>query len=250
MPEQFVERGWSDDIRDQNIVFALESERRDHVRIHDRQAARDLWGSLSGTGDKSSAICLITGNHAPIARLHPSIKGVWGAQTAGASIVSFNLDAFTSYGHLQGDNAPVSEAATFAYTSALNHFLERDSGHRIQVGDTSTVFWAEAPQAESAIEAEDFFASFFAPDDKAETRKIEPILAKLRSGRPIDDFDPALTDNVRFSSSALPPMLLGSRSGSTLKIISGLLPNATSSISKGFASSRRQRRKRLPCGGC
>jgi hypothetical protein len=48
-----------------------------------------------------------------------------GAQTAGASIVSFNLDAFTSYGHEQGDNAPISEAATFAYPTTLNRFLEK-----------------------------------------------------------------------------------------------------------------------------
>lgn len=203
--EQFAGRGWQDDIKDQNIVFALETERLDGIMVHDRQAARDLWARLSATEEKNRAICLITGNRATVARLHPSIKGVWGAQTAGASIVSFNLDAFTSYGHLQGENAPVSEAATFAYTSALNHFLERGSGHRIQIGDTSTVFWAEAPQAETAAEAEDFFASFFAPDEKAETRKIEPILAKLRSGRPIDDFDPALSDNIRFFVLGLAP---------------------------------------------
>src|SRR5260370_22054860 len=112
--------------------------------MNERQAARDLWTRLTATGDKTSAACLVTGNRAPVARLHPAIKGVWGAQSSGASIVSFNLDAFTSYGHEQGDNAPVSEASAFAYTSALNHFLARDSGHRIQVGDTSTVFWADA----------------------------------------------------------------------------------------------------------
>src|SRR5262249_8225385 len=123
---------------DQNIVFALESERLDSVYIHDRPAARELWARLSAERDKNAeAICLVSGDKAPVARLHPAIKGVWGAQSSGASIVSFNLDAFTSYGHEQGDNAPISEAAAFAYTTALNRFLERDSGHRIQIGDAS-----------------------------------------------------------------------------------------------------------------
>ena len=44
------------------------------------------------------APCLITGEFGKTVRLHTAIKGVWGAQTSGANIVSFNLDAFTSYG--------------------------------------------------------------------------------------------------------------------------------------------------------
>ena len=51
---------------------------------------------------------------------HPPIKGVADAQPAGALLVPFNNDAFTSHGHEQGANAPVSEAAAFAYTTALN----------------------------------------------------------------------------------------------------------------------------------
>ncbi|MGA7983318.1 MAG: type I-C CRISPR-associated protein Cas8c/Csd1 [Chromatiaceae bacterium] len=88
-------------------------------------------------------ICLVTGERAAIERLHPSIKGVWGAQTSGANVVSFNLDAFSSYGKSQGDNAPVGKPAAFAYTTALNHLLAKGSRQRVQVGDASTVFWAE-----------------------------------------------------------------------------------------------------------
>lgn len=64
------------------------------------------------------ARCLITGKEAGIARIHPAIKGVMGAQAAGAALVSFNAPAFCSYGHEQGANAPVSEYAAFAYTTA------------------------------------------------------------------------------------------------------------------------------------
>ncbi|EQD56729.1 CRISPR-associated protein, Csd1-type, partial [mine drainage metagenome] len=71
-------------------------------------------------------VCLVSGQPAAIERLHPAIKGVWGAQTSGANIVSFNLDAFRSYGKEQGANAPLGKPATFAYTTALNHLLARD----------------------------------------------------------------------------------------------------------------------------
>ena len=205
--DQFIRLGWPEDMKDQNIVFALESERLDGVMIHDRPAARDLWAGLIAAGDKTFAACLVTGVHAPVARLHPAIKGVWDAQSSGASIVSFNLDAFTSYNHEQGDNAPVSEAAAFAYTSVLNRFLERDSGHRIQVGDASTVFWADSSNALAASEAESLFLGFIDQKDAeaVELKKIGSILAKLRAGRPIADFRPDLPQGVRFFVLALAP---------------------------------------------
>jgi len=88
-----------------------------------------------------SGLCLITGEPDTIQRIHPSIKRVRGAQTSGADIVSFNLPAFCSYGRSQGANAPVGVRAAAAYTTALNHLLA--SEQCIQVGDATTVFWAE-----------------------------------------------------------------------------------------------------------
>ena len=188
-------------MKDQNIVFALESERLRNNCIHDRPAARALWARLRAEGDRSEAACLVTGERGPIARLHPAIKGVWGAQTSGASIVSFNLDAFTSYGHEQGENAPVSEAAAFAYTTALNRFLERGSGHRLQIGDASTVFWADASDVKAAEEAEGVFAALLgadAVDESVQAKKVGAILQAVREGRPIADFTPDLPQGVRF----------------------------------------------------
>ncbi|MCF7989163.1 MAG: type I-C CRISPR-associated protein Cas8c/Csd1 [Thiohalocapsa sp.] len=93
----------------------------------------------------TDGICLVTGAAASIERLHTAIKGVWGAQSSGANVVSFNRDAFSSYGKEQGRNAPVGAGAAFAYTTALNHLLAKGSRQRVQVGDTSTVFWASVP---------------------------------------------------------------------------------------------------------
>lgn len=127
----------------------------------------------------AEAMCLVTGTVAPIKRLHAAIKGVWGAQTAGANIVSFNLDAFTSYAKSQGANAPVSEVAAFAYTTALNSLLQRDSAQRVQVGDASTVFWAQKPDP-----IEDELADIFGGDDDpdAHTEQVKALFAAVRSG--------------------------------------------------------------------
>lgn len=205
-PDAFAPPTWPDDLRDQNIVFALGDEYLDGY-LHDRPAAKQLWQRIGAEGAADPQICLVTGNAAPVARLHPSIKGVWGAQSSGASLVSFNLDAFTSYGHEQGDNAPVSEAATFAYTTALNRFLERDSGHRIQIGDASTVFWADAAQADDAKDAESLFAAFFDPaaDDAIETAKVRERLDGIRNGLPLAQLAPELAQGVRFHVLGLAP---------------------------------------------
>src|SRR5579863_2746395 len=71
---QFAQLGWPEDMKDQNIVFALESERLANIMLHDRPAARELWACLTATAEKASAGCLITGDYAPVARLHPAIK--------------------------------------------------------------------------------------------------------------------------------------------------------------------------------
>jgi CRISPR-associated protein Csd1 len=135
----------------------------------------------------------------------PTSEGVWGAQTTGASIVSFNLDAFTSYGHEQGDNAPISEAAAFAYTTALNKFLERDSRHRIQIADASTVFWAEAANAEAVNESEMLFGALLGVDEELQSDKVRTVLAKIRAGQPFADAAPELAKGVRFFVLGLSP---------------------------------------------
>lgn len=208
-PEDFERLGWPEEMRDQNVVFALESDRQDDIRIrmHDRPAARELWARRQSSGEGNEAACLVTGRRAPIARLHPAIKGIWGGQSSGGSIVSYNQDAFESYGHDQGGNAPVSEAAAFAYTTALNHFLEKDSGHRIQIGDASVVFWADGS---GARDAEGIFSAMFdgendSIDEHSEAKKVGATLQKLRDGKQLADFDLELGRDVRFHVLGLAP---------------------------------------------
>lgn len=135
------------------------------------------------TSSDARGICLMSGQDAGIVRLHTAIKGVWGAQTSGANIVSFNLRAFESYGkeEKQGENAPMSKCSMDAYTKALNHLLGKDSTQRIQVGDASTVFWASAKSF-----LEDSFASYFAevPKDDPDrgTRSVKALYESVKQG--------------------------------------------------------------------
>jgi CRISPR-associated protein Csd1 len=214
-PEQFVQPLWSEDMKDQNVVFALESERLGHVYLHDRDAAKRLIEAhLSPDSERASVACLVTGIDGPIARLHPAVKNVWGAQSSGASIVSFNRDAFTSYGHEQGENAPVSEAAAFKYTTALNAFLASKT-NRIQIGDASTVFWADA-SAKAAREVEGVFAGMFGgdieandSDDPVEAQRIGNILKRIRNAEVWADIvravDPDMPKDIRFNVLGLAP---------------------------------------------
>lgn len=201
----FVRHG--DDMLDANIVFRFDGER---VFLHDRPAAREAWSRQQGRGmDGARGICLVTGEQSLVARLHPAIKGVNGAQSSGASIVSFNLDAFTSYGRSQGENAPVSEQAAFAYTTALNHLLRRDAGNRqrIQIGDASVVFWAQAPDKGAAGEAEDLLAAAFDPkaDDDRATQRLHDALDLVRQQRPLRDLGGHLDDDARIFVLGLAP---------------------------------------------
>lgn len=137
-------------------------------------------GDDDGAAEAALGTCLVTGQTGRVQRLHAAIKGVWGAQTAGANIVSFNLDAFSSYGHAQGANAPVSPAAAFAYTTALNALLARGSAQRMQVADASTVFWADTPEP-----LEDELALLLGggtdnPD--AHTQQVRALFDAVRSG--------------------------------------------------------------------
>jgi CRISPR-associated protein Csd1 len=133
-------------------VFRVRSSKE---RIHEVAAIRDFWMKTQSKVDDAAThgICLITGDKEPLARLHPVVKGVRDAQSSGASIVSFNDDAFTSYQKKQSFNAPVGERAAFKYTTALNRLLRKDSGRKVQIGDTTCVFWAD-----QSTEAEDIFS--------------------------------------------------------------------------------------------
>ena len=121
-----------------NLVFMIDGE-----YVHEDPDIMQCWEEYSrqsGTGPEG--VCLVTGRREEIARIHGTIKGVRGAQSSGAALVSFNAPAFESYGKEQSFNAPVGTYAAYAYTTALNYLLS-DRSHGTTIGDTAVVYWSE-----------------------------------------------------------------------------------------------------------
>ncbi|MFC0169160.1 type I-C CRISPR-associated protein Cas8c/Csd1 [Pseudoduganella danionis] len=206
VPENFCSPLFSDEMRDANFVFRLDGE---HIYIHQNSVARMLRAKLLADAQVQEGVCLVTGETMPLARLHPSIKGVNGAQSAGASIVSFNLESFRSYGKEQGDNAPISEAVAFSYTTILNYLLRRDEHNRqrIQIGDTTVVFWARAARASACAQAESIFADLLNPpsDDVQETAKLRTVLDAISAGTALKELGLDLDDDTELFVLGLAP---------------------------------------------
>ena len=160
-----------------NLTFRLQG---DVDLVCQRPAVAEAIGAQQDTTG-ANGLCLVTGESGEIERLHTAIKGVWGAQTSGANIVSFNLEAFTSYGKTQGANAPVSKRAAFSYTTALNHLLRKDSPQRLQVGDASVVFWADRP-TEWETGFVDIFGEPAKDDPDRNVRAVRSLYAAIDRG--------------------------------------------------------------------
>ncbi len=163
-----------------NFVFQLSGV---EGYVHQEPSVRQYWAnSASASADQPlNGFCLVTGEHGALAKLHaPAIKGVIGAQSSGASIVSFNLPAFTSYGKEQSLNAPVSEAAAFAYCTVLNHLLA-DRSRRLRIGDTTTVFWTEKP---APIETDLLhLLTSEKPESESVKQRVEKVLSRIAIGK-------------------------------------------------------------------
>lgn len=204
-PSQFDEFSFADDeIRGMNLIVQLDGERE---FLHEIPEAKQIWMNDLLEGTSQHEKCLVTGVVTSIARTHPKIKEVWGAQPAGAAIVSFNKDAFESYGKSQGANSPISEQAAFAYTTVLNQLLQKGSNQCLHLGDTSLVFWAESDETNKAELAEDAFSMLLndRADDESETQNLTRALETLSKGRPISDWNPEVEEDTRVYVLGLAP---------------------------------------------
>ena len=207
-PAQFKDLRYACDMLDANVVFRIDGERS---YLHDRPAAQEIWSRANASAATTPGLCLVTGQILPIARLHASIKGVKDAQIGGASIVSFNQRSFESFGKDQGDNAPVSEVATFAYTTALNDLLRRGGSQNVQIGDATTVFWAIADDPKDAEVAESVFAWMNEPPppdqvDGAENDQLrKEVMERVEKGRPLENSQLRLKADTRFYILGLSP---------------------------------------------
>lgn len=183
--DSLIQENLEDIIAGSNFVFQVDGV--DAIEDEEIKRSWEIFQGTSQADEDSTSLsgqCLITGEeNQKIALLHPKIKGVLGAQTAGANLVSFNAPAFCSYGGdgEQGKNAPVSERAAFAYGSALNALLA-DRSHSQIIGDTTIVYWSE----HGISACQDFMMSFLGNHAGLDDHTLDTIVTHMRDGLPVD----------------------------------------------------------------
>lgn len=178
-----------------NLIFGMGG----HYAQDDEQIKR-IWEKQQEQKEEGQVgTCLVTGQKTKIARIHRGIKGVPGAQSSGAALVSFNAPAFESYGKEQSYNAPVGQYAEFAYTTALNYLLNQRE-YRFPMGDSMVVFWAESGEQEYQ---RIFFSSLDPQPDNQE--QIRKVFENLKRGIWVDLEDINLDMNQKFYILCLAP---------------------------------------------
>ncbi len=196
---------WKEITGNANLIFGYEAADHSHSFVNDDLAIQNAWQAHYNdrSADSDMGQCLITGKYAPIERTHPNISGVPGAQSSGAALVSFNAPAFCSYGHEQGENAPVSKYAAFAYTTALNRLLA-DCNHCKHVGDTTILCWAE--NAEPVYQ--DAMSMFLFGADGAvgiQESDVQAALKRLSAGQTVPFLEKELSPDQHFYLLGLAP---------------------------------------------
>ncbi len=175
-----------------NLTFELAG---DGMLVCERPSVQVALGAAVAQEEGAAGLCLVTGQREAVARLHAPIKGVAGGHTTGCSVVSFNLDAFTSYGKSQGENAPVGAHAAFAYTTALNHLLRYGSPQRLTLADATVVFWSEGDGEQECL-----FTEALGDHPDRHAAAVKAILESYKSGAP-----PRPDDEDRFFILGLAP---------------------------------------------
>lgn len=204
-----------DKLQEGNLIFYVEGN-----NVLDDPAIRQMWEVGANQAETVTMQCLITGEEAPIARLHPDIKGVRDAQTKGAALVSFNLDAFTSYEKEQGANAPISSRAAAGYTTALNYLLSPQNPNRkMYFGDATVVYWADTTDQRYATSFYALLNPEYQSEEESTTgeakrrrdasaeQTLRAVGEKIEQGKPLDlqVLRAGLDDQTRFYVLGLSP---------------------------------------------
>lgn len=200
-----------------NVIFLFGEDREnlEHNEVQRDPAVVQAWQQYRNENqDGPAAFCPVLEQTAPMARLHPAIKGVRGAQSSGASLISYNADAFCSYGKEQGENAGISQQAAFAYTTALNYLLSDYPTHlwntatqekvdpqksrfryASQLGDTTVVYWAEG--GDPAYQ--EFYHGMIEPESLSDAKEeVNAVLSNLTNGKTVDIQGMELDPGVQF----------------------------------------------------
>lgn len=177
-----------------NGNFAFRHESDAEGLVSDRPKVRAWWAAQRKGSGGGEIRCLVTGDLAPPIESHPKLKKLWGGQTSGVALVSFNNVAFESYGLKGNENAPIGRPAAEAVAAALNRLLDKDypspvdgtpmPGRSIRIAeDTTVLFWSRNEKAP---------VDLFGAGVDADPAKVRALYEAPHHGRPaaLDDESP------------------------------------------------------------
>ncbi len=156
------------------VAFELEGERG---FIHERPAVQALWQQYLEAKEKEKSPqgrSLVTNEFGNLQQQYAQFK--FGS---GASLVSFNENAYESYGKSRGENAPIHVIDEFKSSTALK-YLFRSRKQRLSIGDVVTVFWTAQTSP-----VEDFFGQVLNPHDAnlGNNKQLADFLNAARKGK-------------------------------------------------------------------
>ena len=135
---------------------------------------------------KADNLCLVSGKHGP--SVDTTTATMIAGSQATAKLVAFQVNSgYDSYGKSKCGNAPISEEAEFAYTTALNSMLQKGSRNKFMLGSRTFVFWA-SNNNEASMVAEDSVFDFLVfseeanDDPNAKIAKVRRVFESIYSG--------------------------------------------------------------------
>ncbi len=177
---------WEDIQKNLNKKYSTFSFRIDGATkiVAEKKELLQLGNDESDGGQRG--ICLVTGNQGiPVETTTATM--IPGSQ-ATAKLVAFQVNSgYDSYGKQKCDNAPISEDAEFAYTTALNALLQSGSRNKFSVGSRTFVFWASS-QSEAAEQAEGSLFELLGyteektDDPNAKIEQVRKVFTSIYSG--------------------------------------------------------------------
>ena len=117
-------------------------------------------------------VCLITGIKSHTSRLHTSIKLT---KDSGPLVAFQKSSGYDSYGKTQANNAPISEEAEFAYTTALNHLLHSNSRNKFIIGNRTFLFWSSNTEEAGEQAEKSLWNMLGLKDDDNPDKNIEQV---------------------------------------------------------------------------
>lgn len=179
-PEKETENPWllglGKSYGDSGFAFCLTGEA--DQPLHKEKAVKEKWEVKRNSAEEKNVVkaqCAISGEVAPIARIHNKIKGVAGGLATGSVLIGFNNYSENSYGNEKSYNSNISEMVMKRYSETLNYLLS-EKKHKALLDDITVIFWAmNSGEKEETL----LSALFFGQSEFMSAEQTEGMLKEL-----------------------------------------------------------------------